>query len=155
MDRETAKLRGDEALISLHHCLLGGAYHPLKAAHAVERRLGISAGNRLRVLLFHDIAPEEEARLASQLRWLARSWSFVAPTRFEAMLAGEEPVIGKQLLVTFDDGFASNRALAERVLNPMRIRALFFRGVGFRRAGRLRGGEALHRSTRPAGESRR
>lgn len=80
----------------------------------------------LRVLLYHDIAPNDQARFAAQLRWLARTWTFVSPERFAAMLSGDEPVHGRNLLLTFDDGFASNRVVAERVLNPLGIRALFF-----------------------------
>jgi len=42
------------------------------------------------------------------------------------MVAGDEPIHGRNLLLTFDDGFASNRVVAEEVLNPLGIRALFF-----------------------------
>ena len=42
------------------------------------------------------------------------------------MASGERPVRGRNLLLTFDDGFASNRVAAEEVLGPMGIRALFF-----------------------------
>lgn len=113
-------------MISLHHRILAGAYRPLKAAGSVKRRLGLLAGDRVRVLLLHDIAPADEERFRSQLRWLAKSWNFVTPAQFEAMVAGEERISGRNLLVSFDDGFASNRVIAERVLNPMGIRALFF-----------------------------
>jgi peptidoglycan/xylan/chitin deacetylase (PgdA/CDA1 family) len=42
------------------------------------------------------------------------------------MISGDEPIQGQNLLLTFDDGFASNRVVAEEILNPMGIRALFF-----------------------------
>jgi peptidoglycan/xylan/chitin deacetylase (PgdA/CDA1 family) len=42
------------------------------------------------------------------------------------MIDGSQPVEEDSLLLTFDDGFASNRVLAERVLNPLNIKALFF-----------------------------
>jgi len=42
------------------------------------------------------------------------------------MASGEEPIRGRNLLLSFDDGFASNRVAAEQVLNPLGIRALFF-----------------------------
>lgn len=111
---------------SLHHRILAAAYRPLKLASGVGRSLGVSPENRLRVLLHHDIPPEEQEGFAVQLRWLARSWNFVSPGRFSAMMSGEEPILGQNLLLTFDDGFASNRAVAEQVLNPIGIRALFF-----------------------------
>ncbi len=78
------------------------------------------------MLLCHDISPGDQDRFAAQLRWLARSWTFVSPARFAAMVLGEERIRGRNLLVTFDDGFASNRVVAEKVLNPMGVLAIFF-----------------------------
>lgn len=88
--------------------------------------MGMSPRNRLRVLLYHDIPTELQDRFAGQLRWLARSWKFVSPQQFEAMASGADPIIGFNLLLTFDDGFASNRVVAEHVLRPMGIKAVFF-----------------------------
>jgi len=80
----------------------------------------------LRALLYHDIAPNAHACFAAQLRWLSRTWTFVTPERFAAMVSGKEAIHGSNLLLTFDDGFASNRVVAEQVLNPMGISGLFF-----------------------------
>jgi glycosyltransferase involved in cell wall biosynthesis/peptidoglycan/xylan/chitin deacetylase (PgdA/CDA1 family) len=102
------------------------SYRPLQLANAIGRPLGLSSRHRLRVLLYHDVAPRDQATFATQMRWLARDWTFVTPGRFAAMVSGEEPVRGFNLLLTFDDGFASTRAVAEQVLNPMGIGALFF-----------------------------
>lgn len=109
-----------------HHRALTGSYYPLKLAQDIGRRLGVVSPNALRVLLYHDIAPKDQARFAEQLRWLARTWTFISPERFGAMVSGDEPVQGRNLLLTFDDGFASNRVIAEEILNPLGIRALFF-----------------------------
>lgn len=110
----------------LHHQLLATAYYPVKLAKAVARPIGLSAPHRLRVLLYHDVAPRDQARFAAHLRWLAQSWRFVGPKQFAAMVSGTEPIQGDNLLLTFDDGFASNRVVAEQVLKPMGIQALFF-----------------------------
>lgn len=110
----------------LHHRVLAGTYHGLRAAKAIARPLGLASPNQLRVLLHHDIAPHDHARFATQLRWLAQSWNFVSAEQFAAMISGEEPVRGRHLLLTFDDGLASSRVVAEEVLNPMGIRAMFF-----------------------------
>jgi peptidoglycan/xylan/chitin deacetylase (PgdA/CDA1 family) len=112
--------------MSLHHRVLAGSYYPIKLAKDLGRRLGVVSPHALRVLLYHDIAPNDQARFSEQLRWLARNWTFVSPEHFATMLSGDEPVHGRNLLLTFDDGFASNRAVAEQVLNPLGIRALFF-----------------------------
>lgn len=112
--------------MSIHHRVLGGLYHPLRMAGPARRWMGRASANQLRVLLYHDVSPGEQPALAAQLQWLSRSWTFVSASRFAAMVTGSEPVLGRHLLVTFDDGFASNRVTAERVLNPMKIPALFF-----------------------------
>ncbi len=112
--------------MSLKHRLLAAAYPPLRVGNSLLRHIGARPSGRLRVLLYHDIAPHEEERFAAHLRWLARSWRFVDTPTFAAMVSGEQPVRDDNLLLTFDDGYASNRLVAERVLNPMGIRALFF-----------------------------
>ena len=105
---------------------MAAAYDPLHLGNNLLRRVGAKSDARLRVLAYHDVAPQEQERFTAQLRWLAQSWTFVSPQRFAAMMQGDEPIKGANLLLTFDDGFASNRVVVEEVLNPMGIRALFF-----------------------------
>lgn len=112
--------------MSLHHSLLAAAYHPIKLVRALGRSVGMVKEHQLRVLLYHDIAPGDQNNFAAQMRWLKHSWNFISVKQFEAMMLGEEPVSGRNLLLTFDDGFASNRQVVEQVLNPMGIQALFF-----------------------------
>ena len=112
--------------MSAHHALLALAYQPARVARFVAERVGVTRADRLRILLYHDIPASDERRLEAQLRWLGKRWRFASPAQAEAMLSGAEPISGRHLLVTFDDGYASNRAIAERVLEPLGIRALFF-----------------------------
>ena len=112
--------------MSLKHSLLSAAYLPLRMGNNLLRRVGVKLDARVRIINYHDIATNEQEKFAAQLRWLARSWTFVSPQRFAAMISGEEPIKGSNLLLTFDDGFASNRRVAEEVLKPMGIQALFF-----------------------------
>lgn len=109
----------------LHH-VLAWSYAPLRLAKVIGRPFGLSSPHRLRVLLYHDIAPDQQTSFAAQLRWLVRTWTFVTPERFAAMVSGLEPIRGSNLLLTFDDGFVSNRIVAEQILNSMGMRALFF-----------------------------
>ena len=109
-----------------HHQILARLYPLLRITKAIGRPLGLTSSDRLRVLLYHDVAPYEESQFAAQLDWLRRTWTFVTPERFGAMMLGNEPIRGFNLLLTFDDGLASNRVVAEKVLNPLGIRALFF-----------------------------
>jgi peptidoglycan/xylan/chitin deacetylase (PgdA/CDA1 family) len=112
--------------MSLKHQLLAAAYHPLRLGNAIWRRATGQQGGRLRVLLYHDIAPVDESRFAAQLHWLSRSWRFITPDEFASILSANQEVQEDCLLLTFDDGLASNRRVAEAVLNPMGIKALFF-----------------------------
>ncbi|MDP1773812.1 MAG: polysaccharide deacetylase family protein [Methylobacter sp.] len=112
--------------MSLHHHILAATYYPIKLAKAIGRPLGLIHENQLRVLLYHDIDPRDQANFAAQMRWLQRSWNFVSAEQFADMVSGHEPIRGRNLLLAFDDGFASNRVVAEEVLNPMGIKALFF-----------------------------
>jgi len=112
--------------MALHHHFMEGLYLPLKAVKTIGRSLGLASRNSLRVLMYHDICPKEQPRFVSQLLWLKRSWRFVSPEQFAALSSGGEPVFGRNLLLTFDDGAASQRRIAEEVLKPMGIRALFF-----------------------------
>ena len=109
-----------------HHQAMRAAYYCLKAAKAIARPLGLRPAASLRVLTYHDVAPHQQPLFAAQLRWLARSWKFISPQQFATLISGSEPVIGRNLLLTFDDSFASQRHVAEQVLKPMGISALFF-----------------------------
>jgi peptidoglycan/xylan/chitin deacetylase (PgdA/CDA1 family) len=113
--------------MSLHHHILATSYYPIKLVKAIGRPLGLTPpANQLRVLLYHDIDPRDQANFAAQMRWLKRSWNFVSAEQFAAMVSGHEPILRRSLLLAFDDGFASNRVVAEEVLNPLGIQALFF-----------------------------
>lgn len=112
--------------MSLIHSLLAASYHPLRLGNCLLRRTGVRSASQLRVLLYHDITPHEQERFAIQLRWLAQSWTFVSPQQFGDMVRGDAPIDGANLLLSFDDGFVSNRRVAEEILNPMGIKALFF-----------------------------
>ena len=119
--------------MSLHHHFLGGAYYTLKLAKAIGRPMGLTSSNRLRVLLHHDIAPNEHDRFEAELRWLGRTWTFVTPEHFAAMVLGMEPIRGSNLLLTFDDGLASNRVVAEQDLvgieDPLEARQFIARNI--------------------------
>lgn len=92
---------------------------------SVGTAAGARAGSELRVLTYHDVPLAMQARVEAQLRYLARYWRFLSPAEFTQALEGPG-VDGRALLVTFDDGFASNRRFADEVLMPLGIRAVFF-----------------------------
>lgn len=112
--------------MSLAHDLLIPAYHAVRLGQGLRRGLGGSEPDALRVLLYHDVAGDAVPAFERQLRWLQRRWKFIGPREFEGICGSGEKVRGRRLFLTFDDGYASNRVVAERVLRPMGIHAAFF-----------------------------
>lgn len=117
--------------MSLKHKILASSYPVLELYNSFTRFTRIRKQGRLRVLVYHDISPDQIDSFAAQLRWLARKWKFITPEMFSSMLSGEEPIVGDNVLLTFDDGFISNRIVAEKVLHEMGISAIFFVVSGF------------------------
>ncbi len=117
--------------MSLHHQILIFTRPLQKIARKIACKLGIVNPHRLRVLLYHDIPVHQEEGLYKQLILLKRDWNFVTPLQFEKMILGEIPIVGNNLLITFDDGMLSNLAVAEKILNPLGIKAIFFVIVEF------------------------
>lgn len=117
--------------MALKHNLLAASYPFLKFKSSVQEYFKNPNGS-LRVLVYHNINPDEIISFRSQMLWLKKNnWKFIHPTNFSKMITGEEEVIGKNLLLTFDDGFKSNKIVAENVLKPLQISALFFIVSGF------------------------
>ena len=82
--------------------------------------------NKLRVLILHDIPEEEIACFNNLILWLKKRWNFITPEVFESMINGHVPIIGRNLLLTFDDGFISNYNVSTKVLKNLNIKAVFF-----------------------------
>ena len=112
--------------MALVHKLIQSLYFPFCAYNKVLEFLKLQSPQNLRVLIYHDISPEEENNFENQILWLKKSWKFVSADDFIAMKSGQKPIVGNNLLLTFDDGFFSNRIVAEKYLNPLGIKALFF-----------------------------
>ena len=80
----------------------------------------------LRILIHHDIKSDEQIiSFKNQINSLSKEFDFISPKEFEDTINFGK-VKGKKLLLTFDDGFKSNRIIAESILNKKGIKALFF-----------------------------
>jgi len=112
--------------MSFLHKLLAAAYQPIKCWNDAASSIGRKSSDQLRILLLHDVFPQHFDRLKDLLSWLKSRWQFITPEQFEQMKLGLMPIQGRNLLITFDDGFASNRQVVEQVLDPLSIKALFF-----------------------------
>ena len=106
--------------------ILASSYPLIKWTNKILTALGLRPKGRLRVIIYHDIPVHLENEFSNQLSWLSKSWKFVTPEAFSRMMAGQEKILEDSLLLTFDDGFISNRRVAETVLENLGISALFF-----------------------------
>jgi peptidoglycan/xylan/chitin deacetylase (PgdA/CDA1 family) len=75
----------------------------------------------IKVLIYHHVPQADMAHVEAQLRYLRRRYHFIDPHR-----PNEEGRKGIRILLTFDDGFASAKVVAERILDPLGIKAVFF-----------------------------
>ncbi|VVB88601.1 Polysaccharide deacetylase [uncultured archaeon] len=80
----------------------------------------------VRVLIYHDISESKLGLFSRQIHYLASHYQFLTPEQFQRFTQGEYYISGANLLITFDDGFKSNRLVAEKVLGPMGIKGIFF-----------------------------
>lgn len=77
-----------------------------------------------RILLFHDIPKSQRQAFARLVNGLAARGLLIDPAEAERRLVGGSGKPG--VLLSFDDGFASNLAVAESILAPLGAKALFF-----------------------------
>jgi peptidoglycan/xylan/chitin deacetylase (PgdA/CDA1 family) len=85
----------------------------------------------VQILCYHDIPDSSISDFREQMTWLARRYPFLDPDSFHAFMDGRLDLQGRHILITFDDGFSSCRKVAEQVLAPLGIKAMFFIPVGF------------------------
>lgn len=97
---------------------------PLNAA--LQKCRAFPAG-AVRILVLHDVPPHARPMLLRLLGHIAAGPGFVTPDQARDRLQGKLPADGKApVLLSFDDGFVSNLAIARDLLEPQGIRALFF-----------------------------
>jgi peptidoglycan/xylan/chitin deacetylase (PgdA/CDA1 family) len=112
--------------MSFHHQFLTVTRPIQKVIRQIGCNLGFVSLDRIRVLLYHDVPVDEEDSFYKQLTWLKKDWNILTPLQFEQMMSGKIPIIGNNLLITFDDGMLSNLAVAEKILKKLDIKAIFF-----------------------------
>lgn len=81
----------------------------------------------VRILILHNVPRAQFSVLADLIAKLQRNAGLVTPAEAANRLSGAAPADGKApVLLTFDDGFASNFQLAREILDPAGVKALFF-----------------------------
>jgi peptidoglycan/xylan/chitin deacetylase (PgdA/CDA1 family) len=111
-----------------------------------ERREVQRGASLIRVVYLHATPLSRAAALRRQLRWLHEQFRIIDFASFERSLASSVSPDPHQpsLLLTFDDGFASNYGVAAPILEDLGLRAVFFVVPAFS----LRSGEAALRFCR-------
>lgn len=109
-----------------HHKLLIVIYPLIYLKYRLKEFFYPVLKTQVRVLLYHDIPPDNYKHFEFQLTELKKHWNFITPEEFASHLNGKNTLMGKNLLLTFDDGFISNKLVAETVLHSLGIKAIFF-----------------------------
>ena len=82
--------------------------------------------NEIRVLVYHHIGKKDINLFYRQLNQIKKSFNFITPKQFEDHVCNKYKLKGKNVLLTFDDGFNSNYLVAKKILDKLKIKAIFF-----------------------------
>lgn len=85
----------------------------------------------LSIIIYHNILPTQMAKFETQIRYIKRKFNVLNPQDFESFKSGKLKLTRKTVMLTFDDGFKSNRVIAEKILAPLGIKAAFFIATDF------------------------
>ena len=109
------------AIIWVYHLLIVVKYHTKRIFNSKNYRR-----SDLRILLYHEISQHEVKRFTRQIDSCLKNWTFIDTNTLGQVLSERRSEDMKQLMLTFDDGFSSDFRIAQDVLNPRGIKAIFF-----------------------------
>ena len=82
---------------------------------------------QLRIITFHDILSEDYQKFCDLIFYLKTNWNIISPNEFKKIINKEKNTTnGKNILISFDDAYKSQRIVTEKYLDPLNIKALFF-----------------------------
>ena len=90
--------------------------------------LGEKNNNQLRIIIFHDVLKKDEIKFQELIEYLKKNWNIISPNQFKQIITNKHLYDNnkKNILLTFDDGYKSQKLIAEKYLDPLNIKALFF-----------------------------
>jgi peptidoglycan/xylan/chitin deacetylase (PgdA/CDA1 family) len=107
-------------LIWLYHFLI-------VTMHRLSNQLSSSSlESDFRILLYHEIDRCEDNRFAEQLDSCGEKWNFIDPNSLKNMFTNQQLEVSPKVMLTFDDGTSSDFRVAQEILNPRGIKAVFF-----------------------------
>ena len=109
-----------------NHKLIYGFEREVIFLSTLYRFLNFFSLNEIRVLVYHHIEKEEFDLFYKQLILIKKNWNFITPDQFEDHIKGIHKLKGKNVLLTFDDGFYSNYIVCKKILEKLKIKAIFF-----------------------------
>ncbi len=85
------------------------------------------SSNQIRILIYHHIESDQFSLFKKQINFIKKkNWKFITPKEFQLHILGKKKLKGKNILLTFDDGFYSNYLAAKNILSKFNIKAIFF-----------------------------
>ena len=90
--------------------------------------LGENNNHQLRIITFHDILEKDWVKFQDLIKYLKKNWNIISPNEFKQIIENNylQNNKKKNILLTFDDGYKSQKIIAEKYLDPLNIKALFF-----------------------------
>ena len=101
--------------MKLNHKLLDISYPFIKKFFS-------SPQYQLRILNFHDVQKKDFNNFKKIINKLKKEWNIISPKDFEK----KKFISKRSLLLTFDDGYKSQYYVAKQILEPLKIKAIFF-----------------------------
>jgi peptidoglycan/xylan/chitin deacetylase (PgdA/CDA1 family) len=80
----------------------------------------------IRVTYTHQVLKEDEGNFESLIAFLVKTNGTITPSKFFKTLRREEPLAGKNVLVTFDDGLISSYRAIKNILSKYDVKAILF-----------------------------
>jgi len=88
-------------------------------------------GGLVRAVNYHATAEADRESLRSHIRYYQRGFANVGPADLKAFVAGGMSLERPGLMITFDDGFRNNYAVAAELLDEVGMKGFFFVPSGF------------------------
>jgi peptidoglycan/xylan/chitin deacetylase (PgdA/CDA1 family) len=86
----------------------------------------LSPRTYIRVTYTHEVLSEHERNFESLVSYLAKTHEPLTPARFFRIIKQEEPLTGRHVLMTFDDGLMSSYRAIKTTLSKFNIKAIVF-----------------------------
>lgn len=102
--------------------ILGKLYKPLRLINSIIK----SKNNSVTILNYHEIPDKYVENFGLQIEWLNANYKIITPKDLIAYFDGSLKINEHAVLITFDDGFLSSYQAAQKFLNVLDIKAIFF-----------------------------